>query len=97
MAGSGDSSLDSRIQIENSRKHPKTVTIAALILKALAVALRQIAAKCGKSYATHATRKRPRISLQVIEKIGGPGGVRTLDLMTARHVRVVPGVDSKGP
>jgi hypothetical protein len=33
MAGSWDSSFDSRIEIENSRKHPKTVTIAALISK----------------------------------------------------------------
>ena len=29
--------------------------------------------------------------------VGGPGGVRTLDLMTARHVTVIPGVDSKSP
>ena len=26
--------------------------------------------------------------------VGGPGEVRTLDLMTASHVKVVPGVDS---
>ena len=34
---------------------------------------------------------------QVVEKSGGPGGVRTLDLMTARHVKSMAGVDSKGP
>ncbi len=30
-------------------------------------------------------------------KSGGPGGVRTLDLMTASHVKSMAGVDSKGP
>jgi integrase len=32
-------------------------------------------------------RCRARKSRQVLEKIGGPGGVRTLDLMTASHAR----------
>ena len=42
-------------------------------------------------------RCRARKSRQLIEKIGGPGGVRTLDLMTARHAITMAGVDSKGP
>ena len=32
-------------------------------------------------------RCRARKSRQLVEKIGGPGGVRTLDLMTASHAR----------
>jgi hypothetical protein len=46
-------------------------------------------AKSGNLCATHATYEEAQLQLKPIESVGGPGGVRTLDLMTVSLFKAI--------